>query len=168
MIQTLVALWRALSLRERWGLAAAAGVCALALLWAWGLAPAWRTLQAMPAQRAQAQADLHLLRALAAEAQSLQQAARPATARPDQADTLRQWQTQLGLEWAGVASLRTAGDELVLELQQVPAERLAAGLAQWRTQWSLKPQRVQLQRDPLLPDAWSGRLVFRWEGGAQP
>ena len=56
--------WQALGARERRGLAVAAWVLGLFLLWALAIAPAWRTVRAAPAQLDRLDAQLQQMQHL--------------------------------------------------------------------------------------------------------
>lgn len=126
-----------------------------ALLWTVALAPALRTVQAYPAQRAALDAQLQSMQALQARAQALK--GQPvADGRAAQA----------ALQ-AAVASLGTQGKLLLADqqatvtLQAVDAAVLAQWLARVRNEARLTPQQVRLQREG---QRWSGSVQFRLPG----
>lgn len=64
-------LWRARSRRDRTAIVVMASVLGAFLLWTLGVAPAWRTLQAAPAQIEALDAQLLQMRTMAAEVREL-------------------------------------------------------------------------------------------------
>ena len=159
---TLKARWAALGQREQRGIALAAAALLVALVWSVALAPALRTLKAVPGQNAVLDAQLERMHAMQTRAQMLQ--AKQAVAPQD---TLKALQAATALLGKG-ASLQVAGENATVTLKQISA----ASLAPWFAPVSvagLSPTDVHLQRSTDAAESlWSGVLVFRLPAGAAP
>jgi general secretion pathway protein M len=118
--------WAALAARERLLLTLAAGVIGLALLWAVGIQPAWRTLRAAPAAQALLEAQWQLMQRQAVEARELRAA--PPLALGLAAQALQGATQRLGAQ----AKLQLQGDRAVLTLNGVPGAAIAQWLAEAR------------------------------------
>jgi general secretion pathway protein M len=156
---TLKMRWAALAAREQRGLTLALAVVAVALVWSVLLAPALRTLKAVPAQNLQWSAALERMQALQARAKQLQ--AKPAVAPKESLKALQTAAAALGKS----ATLQTLGEQATLTLKQVSA----ADLAPWLSPGSgvgLSPSEVHLQRSSDADPRWSGSLVFMLPVGA--
>lgn len=153
----LAAAWAALQPRERRGLALAAVVVGLALLWWLALAPALATLRAAPAQRAALQAQAQQMQRWQREAQALQ--AQPRLSR-DTAVAALEAATRQRL--GNAAQLSVAGERAQLTLKQAPAQDLADWLADVRASARAVPLDARLTRSgdtaPGAPVHWSGTL----------
>lgn len=157
---TLRARWATLVPREQRGLALAALVVALALVWGIGVRPALRTLATAPAQQAAAQQQLEAMQALQARAQKLQ--AQPALSAQDAVRSLQAAATAL----TPPAELQLQGDRATLQLQGVAPGALASWLSA-QAQSGSGPVQAQLVRDTNATQAtWSGTLTFRLPGGS--
>jgi len=156
--------WDALSERER-QLAAFAGTLVLVyLLWAMTIQPAWKTLREAPSQRAQAQALLDQLQAMAVQAQALQASAGAQGATQEPPRTM-----EAGVDDATRALLRGAlGDSVRLDVQGravtvhfdgVSGEQVRQALQLLRSRL-----RAQLVDAELAPGEGGirGRLRFEW------
>ncbi len=156
----LKARWAALGSREQRGVALAATALLAALAWGVLLAPALRTLKAVPAQNAALDAQLERMHAMQARAQMLQ--AKPAVVAQE---TLKALQAATALLGKG-AALQVVGDHATVTLKQISA----AGLAPWFAPVSaagLSPTDVHLQRSSDAAESlWSGVLVFSLPAGA--
>lgn len=145
--------WARLAPRERRSLALAAAVLGLYLLWAVGVAPAWRTLREAPAQRAALELQLQQMRALASEAQTLRAA--PAIA-PDQAQAALQAAAQ---RLGAAGQLTPQGPQrAVLALRGANAEQLMAFVGEARA--GARARVVEAQLLPAGPGTWNGSLVL--------
>jgi general secretion pathway protein M len=152
--------------RERLALKLMVGVLALASAWSLGVAPAWRTLRDSPARQAELDRQWRTMRALAAQAQTLQ--ARQASL-PKTADQLRALasanQRHLGL----TGTPQTQSGQATVVLQAVPAAALAAWLEDVRINAHLVPNEVQLNRASAAgPATWSGTVVLAGLGDPAP
>ena len=134
--------WRLLAPRERRLVAGAAWAIGLALLWALGIRPAWRTLQTAPARIAQLEWQTHQMRTQAAEVQALRQAA--AVPAADAAQALQAATAVLG----DTARLSLRGDRAVLTLNGVSPSAWQAWLAQARSAARARAVEAQLGSGP--------------------
>ncbi|MBS0413126.1 MAG: type II secretion system protein M [Proteobacteria bacterium] len=153
----LAAAWAALQPRERRGLALAAAVLGLALLWWLALAPALATLRAAPAQRAELQAQAQRMQRWQREAEALK--AQPRLAR-DTAVAALEAATRQRL--GNTAQLSLAGERAQVTLTQASAQDLADWLADVRASARAVPLDARLTRSgDAAPGAavhWSGTL----------
>ncbi len=143
--------WRGLAARERRLLVAGAAVLALGLLWAVGVAPAWRTLQRAPVDLEALELQLQNMRALAAEAQQLR--ATPAVPPEQAAAVLKAATERLGAK----AKLSLQGDRAVLTLTALEPGALTAWLAEVRSGARARPLEANLTRAGA---GYSGTLVL--------
>lgn len=144
-------LWRARSPRDRAAIVVMAAVLGAFLLWTLGIAPAWRTLQAAPAQIEALDAQLLQMRTMAAEVRELRNASPIAAAQ------------------AGVAMKAAAerhGDKVRLTLQADRAlvtfsgaspEQVRALLVEARSAARARPVEAQLTRGAT---GFNGTLVL--------
>ena len=148
--------WESLAARERAGLTVAGLVVAVALLWAFALAPALRTVRQAQAISEQLDTELAHMQGLQAQARVVQaQAVVPA------AVLVKELQSSVALLGAG-ATVQLQGAQALVTLQRVDAASLAAWLAAGGPNQHAHPDEVHLQRDAdSSVAAWSGRMVFR-------
>ncbi|MEN9418244.1 MAG: hypothetical protein RI988_1864 [Pseudomonadota bacterium] len=135
-----LARWNALAPREKTLVGAAAGVLVVALLWAVGIQPAWRTLQRAPAQLDALDGQTLTMRRLAAEVRELRQSPPPSAAQASEA--LQAATQRLGPG----ARLAVQADRAVLTLEAVPPQALRAWLAEARSGARARPVDVQLMQ----------------------
>ncbi len=157
--RSLSALFQGLQPRERAAVGLALVVVAAYLLWAVALAPALRTLRAAPEQHRLADAQLAEVRALANQAQALQnQRGAQALTRAEAVRALEQaTQQTLG----ATTRVAVAGNRATVSLNATPPDALARWLAQARLNAHLLPQEVQLQRSGEGTTLrWSGSVVL--------
>src|SRR5665647_3394131 len=122
------AAWAALAARERRLLAAALVVVVLAALWWVGLSPALQTLRSAESQQRALDAELQTMRALAAEAASLQALPR---IRPD--DSRKALELSVRQRLGASAQLAVVGERATVTLKGASAEALTQWLAQARS-----------------------------------
>lgn len=151
--------WSRLAPREQALVRMAGAVVLLALLWGLLLAPPLKALRQSDARHAELDARWQQMQQLQAEAERLQSAPRhvgsdaPAPSAQLQAAT----QAQLGT----AAKLNIAAGRATLTLTEVPAEALAAWLAQVRASAQAAPVQAELTRASTTnPARWSGTLVL--------
>jgi general secretion pathway protein M len=146
--------WAGLTPREQRSLLWAAWCVGLALLW-WSLvAPAWRTLERAPLQRATLSATLQQMQALQARAQALRE--RPVVPAQVLQKALQNSTAVLG----PAARWQMADTQAVLTLSGVPATALAEWMAA-QAGISPGPTEAHLTREGTGPEArWSGTLTF--------
>lgn len=146
-------LWQRASRREQRLLVLAGTVLLLSVLWWLGVAPAWRTLRAAPAQRAVLDAQLQQMRQWQAQAMTLRD---QALLNPDEARrALLQTLKPLG----GSAQWVVQAERVTVTLKQVAPQALAQLLADARQNARLKPLEAHLKRNAL--GSWDGSLVFQ-------
>lgn len=159
--------WARRPVRERRLMVAALVLVVAALLWAAGIAPAWHTVQAYPAQRAVLDAQLRTMQDLQARAHALRDASNNLTAANPRA-----MEAALRASVASVASVAGLGGraqllvapnqsqnpgQAVVTLKGVDAADLAQWLARTRRDARMLPSQAQLRRDG---SAWSGTVTF--------
>lgn len=132
--------WKELGARERAGLALAASVLALALLWWVGIQPAWQTLRSAPARLDALDAQTLTMRRLADQARELRQASPPGAAQAAQA--LKAASERLGQ----AARLSMQADRAVLTLEGLDPQALRSWLAEVRTGARARTVEAQLVR----------------------
>lgn len=134
--------WQQLAPRERRLVAGAAWVVGLSLVWGLGIRPAWRTLETAPARIAQLERQTQQMRAQAAEASALRQAASVPAA--DATQALQAATAALG----EAAKLALRGDRAVLTLNGVAPAAWQEWLNQARSAARARTVEVQLVRGP--------------------
>jgi len=149
--------WQALGARERRGLAVAAWVLGLFLLWALAIAPAWRTVRAAPAQLDRLDAQLQQMQRLASEARELR--AIPALSGSQSTAALRAASEALG----AAGRLQIAGDRATLTLSGVNGTQLRDWLAEARSAARTRPVEANLTRGP---QGYSGSIVVALPSGS--
>ncbi|MDR2127692.1 MAG: type II secretion system protein M [Burkholderiaceae bacterium] len=157
------AVWGALNARERLGVALAAGVVALALLWLVALAPALKTLRQADTQRERLDTQLQGMQRLKAQADALK--AQPRLGLDDALGALEQ-SVQQRLGSAG--RLSVVGNRATVSLTRASATDLAAWLQEARVNVRAVPVEARLTRAGA-PDApeWSGTLSLALPAAAE-
>ncbi len=145
--------WRLLPPRERSAITLAAVVVALGALWWIALSPALATLRGAPAQHRALDAQLTHMRALAAQARTLQ-----AQPRTPIADAPRLLETSVRERLGDTARLVVAGDRATLTLSSANGEALAQWLTQARVNARAPPGDARLNRN--TSGLWDGTLVL--------
>jgi general secretion pathway protein M len=148
--------WQALGPRERRGLALAAWVLGLFLLWALAIAPAWRTTREAPAQLDRLDAQLQQMQRQAQEARELR--AIPALGSSQTAAALRAATDTLGTGGRLVIS----GDRATLTLSGVNGSQLRDWLAEARSAARARPVEANLTRGP---QGFTGSIVVAMPAG---
>jgi len=151
---TLQSRWAALAPREQRGLAFAALVVVLALVWGVLVAPALRSLKNAQSQRTVLASELERMQSLQVRATQLQ--AKPALVPQDALKSLQAATASLGK----TASLQVLGEQATVSLKQANAQELAQWLAP-QSGLGQSPTEAHLQRDVGAVPTWSGTLVFR-------
>ena len=146
--------WAALPGRERLLLGSALAVVLLALLWSVGVAPALTTLRTAESQHRALDAELQSMRALAAEAASLQ-----ATPRIKPEDGRKALELSVKERLGAAAQLVLAGDRATVTLKGAPAAALAEWLAQARSNARAVPAEAHLSLNAART-GWDGRIVL--------
>ncbi|MBI5254973.1 MAG: type II secretion system protein M [Burkholderiales bacterium] len=150
--------WGQRNPRERQALLLAGGVLAAYLLWAVALAPALRTVRTAPARLEQLDSHLQAMQRLAAEARELR--ATPALP-ADQAQSLL---TAAAARLGDKARLLPQGSRAVLSVTAMPADELAAWLAEVRVSARARVIESQLNRTPH--GMYAGNVVLAVGGGS--
>lgn len=151
--------WQHMAPRER--LAAQVGLGALVLLLTWLLllAPALRTLREAPAKRAQLEAQLQEMQAMALEARELR--AQPPVSGAQALTALQAASDHLGSS----ARLVVTGERATLNLTGISPEALQAWLVEVRSAARARPVEAQLQRGPK---GFNGSIVLVLGSGVNP
>ena len=152
--------WQQLGLRERQLLGAAGLVILAAVVWTASLAPSLKLLKTHETQRSVLDRQLSDMRALQAQAQTLQ--AQPLINAAESARLLTQFtQQQLGKS----ATVTVNGDRATVTLQATPAQALAQWLAQARLQARSVPLEARLNSATTpAGTTWSGQLTLSMAG----
>ncbi|MBK5205239.1 MAG: type II secretion system protein M [Polaromonas sp.] len=148
------AAWAALAPRERWLLGSAFAVALLAMLWWVAVAPALDTLRNAESRHRSLDAQLQTMRALAAEAGTLQTLPRINTDDSHKALALTVKQ-RLG----ATAQLAVAGERATVTLKGTSAEALAQWLAQARSNARALPTEAHLSLNAART-GWDGSVVL--------
>ena len=149
--------WRVLGARERRGVAIAAWVLGLFLLWALAIAPAWRTASTAPAQLDRLDAQLQQMQRQASEARDLRAIAPLASAQSVAA--LRAASDALG----AAGRLQLSGDRATLTLSGANGTQLRDWLTEARSAARARPVEANLTRGP---QGYSGSIVVALPAGA--
>ena len=149
--------WTALAARERAGLAAAAVVIGVFLLWSTAIQPAWRTLLEAPGRIDRQGAELQAVQRLAAEAAELRAIAPVARA---QASAALQGATA---RFAGRATVQLQGDRATVAVNGLTGDELRDWLVELRSAARAHATEVQLTRGA---QGYTGTLVLSL-GGSQ-
>lgn len=150
--------WAALALRERRLLAAAALVLLLYALWALALQPALRTTRELPSRLDRLDAELQVMRSLAAEARELRGTAPLAPGAA--AAALKTATERLGER----GRLVQQGERAVLTVDGASGEQLRSWLAEARSGARARPVEARLKRGA---QGYTGTIVVAI-GGAAP
>ncbi len=169
MMKDLAPRWKTyaarLAPRERLALQLAAWLLGLLLIWSLAIAPAWRVLQSAPERQARLGAQLHAMRALAAEAKTLQQT--EGTQAPDWSERLHELEATSQRLLKDQAQLAPSGEQVTVTLRDAAPQALAQWLQEVRINARLRPTRVQLDRRGTAADLrWQGTLVLGDAAGA--
>ncbi len=154
-LQALYDLGTRLAPREKTGLALAAGLVGLALLWWVLISPALHTWQHAPTQRAQLDAQLQHMHSLQAQAMALK--AQPKIARDD---ALRALLTAVKQGLGTGAQVSVSGERVSVTLKGVSGQALAQWLAQSRINAHALPTEAHLSRDSSDQATWNGQVVM--------
>jgi general secretion pathway protein M len=148
------AIWAALAARERRLLAVALAVVVLAVLWWAGVSPALQTLRSAESQHRALDAELQTMRALAAEAASLQ-----ILPRIKADDSRKALDLSVSQRLAASAQLSVAGERATVTLKGASAEALAQWLAQARSNARATPVEARLTLNAART-GWDGRVIL--------
>ena len=160
-------IFQSLPEKDRQRLLVLAAVFLALILWTWNLAPALKTLREVPLQLSQLDAQTQQLKAMQAQAQTLQKSPR---IKPNEASSLLQKAAAELL--GGGARLNIEGSRATLTLSGVSADTLAQFLASARAQSQAMPIEADLQKfsaaGPANKDSkelWRGALILSLPGG---
>jgi general secretion pathway protein M len=150
--------WNARSPREQTLLRTCFLVLALAVLWQWALAPAWRTWQEAPARQAALDSQTQRMLQWQTQAQGLQKPS--AVSRTEATQWLEKNLSELGPN----AKVSLSGDNVTLRVEAAPALAMARWLSLARDHAQTLPQQAQMQQvtSPSPSEVlWQGTLVLR-------
>jgi general secretion pathway protein M len=147
--------WAALSVRDRRLSALAGTVLGLFITWTLAVQPAWRTLQAAPAQRDALDAQWQAMQRLAAEAKELRGA--PPVSIEQSSAALQAATERLGDK----GRLSVQGERAVLTLQGASTSQLRDWLAEARSGARARPVEARLTR---AAQGYSGTVVVALGG----
>ena len=158
---------QALPKKDRQRLGGLAAVFMALMLWTWNLAPALKTLREVPLQLTQLDAQTQQLKAMQAQAQTLQKSPR---IKPNEAASL--FQKAASEVLGNGARLNIEGTRATLTLSGVSADSLAQFVALARTQSQAMPIEAHLQKFSASGSAnkdskelWRGTLILSLPGG---
>ena len=129
-------------------------VTLLALIWWTALSPALSTLRGATGQHRALDAQLQIMRALAAETGGLQ--AMPSVKAADSLRTLEQLVRQ---DLGSKGQFATAGDRVTVTFKDVPADTLVRWLVQTRKTARAKPVEVHLALN-VPRSTWDGSVIL--------
>ena len=159
--------FQALPDKDRQRLLVLASVFLALMLWTWNLAPALKTLREVPLQLTQLDAQTQQLKAMQAQAQTLQKSPR---IKSNEAASLLQKASSEVL--GNGARLNIEGTRATLTLSGVSADSLAQFVALARTQSQTMPIEAHLQKFSASGSAskdskelWRGALILSLPGG---
>jgi general secretion pathway protein M len=159
--------FQALPDKDRQRLLVLASVFLSLMLWTWNLAPALKTLREVPLQLSQLDAQTQQLKAMQAQAQTLQKSPR---IKSNEAASLLQNAASEVL--GNGARLNIEGTRATLTLSGVSADSLAQFVALARTQSQTMPIEAHLQKFSASGSAskdskelWRGALILSLPGG---
>lgn len=147
----LQARWAGLATRERTALTLAAAVIGLALLWWVTIAPAWHTLQEVPARIDRQGLQLQTLQQLAAEAAELRTLAPVSSAQAAAA------LDSASARYGSRISLQRLGDQATATVRDLTGNELRDWLAEVRSTARARATDVQLTRNG---QGYTGTLVL--------
>ena len=160
-------IFQALPDKDRQRLLVLASVFLSLMLWTWNLAPALKTLREVPLQLTQLDAQTQQLKAMQAQAQTLQKSPR---IKSNEAASLLQNAASEVL--GNGARLNIEGTRATLTLSGVSADSLAQFVALARTQSQTMPIEAHLQKFSASGSAskdskelWRGALILSLPGG---
>ena len=160
-------IFQALPDKDRQRLLVLASVFLALMLWTWNLAPALKTLREVPLQLTQLDAQTQQLKAMQAQAQTLQKSPR---IKSNEAASLLQNAASEVL--GNGARLNIEGTRATLTLSGVSADSLAQFVALARTQSQTMPIEAHLQKFSASGSAskdskelWRGALILSLPGG---
>jgi general secretion pathway protein M len=146
--------------RERLGLGLAAAALLVGGVLGGLVRPAWKRLQAAPAQQARLDTEWQTMQALAAQARQLQgHPPRPRDERLNALDTATRRHLGAG------ASVKLIQDEVTVQLPPTAATALAQWLAEVRVNAQLTPTVVRIHRAGV--SAAGGEAAVLWQGSVQ-
>jgi general secretion pathway protein M len=147
--------------RERRAVTLALWVVGLGLLWWIAIGPAWSTLRLAPERHARLDAQLSLMRGMAASAQALRG---ETNAQPPSRDALLRALDQATTALGANGQIAVQGERATLTLNNATPEALAQWLQQVRINARLVPVEAKLNRPADSAPAWTGSLVVTGPG----
>lgn len=156
-MQDLRVRWAGLAPREQALVLAAAGLVALALLWAVALGPAIATLRSADEQHRALDQQVQQMRHLQAQAKAMQ-----AQPRQNHDESMRQLEAAIREQLGVSARYSIAADRVTVTITNAPAPALARWLTQVRSNARAIPGEAKLTRN--AGGGWDGSLVLTLPG----
>ena len=153
VMQALRARWATLAPREKWMVAAAAGLVALAIVWMIAIGPALSSLRNADEQRRTLDMQVQSMLNMQAQAQTLQ--SQPKQGRDE---AVRQLELATRQRLGTTARMLISGDRVTITLAGTQADALAQWLAQARMTARTLPAEAHLTRN--AGGTWEGSLVL--------
>lgn len=152
MMETYLNYWRQLKMSERRLILLAFWVILALLLWLLAIAPALKILKDAPEQHRALDAKLQSMRALSAEAKTLQ--SQPKLGLDEAQKAL---QSSVSQRFGSAAQLNLSGERATLTLKNANPQELAQWLTQARVNARALPGEAKLNK---IGDGWDGTLVL--------
>lgn len=149
--------WHGLPANERRAMRGLAALALAALVWFVAVAPAWRSVNSLPAQIEALDAQLQQVQQLSAQAKSLQTGAPVA-----RADALRSLDALTKLRLGATATVQGSADRTSVTLKGASSEALVAWLGQARQNVGATVEQANLRQVNLL---WDGTLLLSLPSG---
>jgi general secretion pathway protein M len=149
-MNSLTAWWEARAAREKTLLGWGAALVALTLIWAIGIAPAWRSIQKFEMQRTALDAQIRSMQRMQAQAKTLQ-----AQPKLTQAQAAAALEATVKQSFAGQADVSLRAGDATVTLRNVSADAVAQWLATARNNAHTVPIQARLTRTGAT---WSGSL----------
>lgn len=158
-LNVLASQWTRLDARERRLVTLAATVVVLALVWWLALAPAISTLRMAGEQRLALEVQAQQMQRLQDEAEKLK-----ALPKLGQTEALKALETAVQQRLGSAGKMSVVGGRATVSLKEVPADALAAYLADARANARATPVEARLTRAPGsapgTPARWNGTLAL--------
>jgi len=145
--------WSGMAEREKWLVAAAAAVVALALAWLVALGPALATLRTTEEQHRSLDAQLQHMLGLQAQAQALQ-----AQPKQNRNESMRLLELSVRQRLGTTARMQAGGDRVTVTLLGTAADALSEWLTQARVNARALPSEARLVRN--ASGLWEGTVVL--------
>ena len=152
--------WNALDARERRGVALAAAVVLIALLWWLAIAPVLQTWRSAPAEHAKLDSEIARMQALQTEARQLQTSTTLSATQARQ-----QLESSLTQQLGATAKLTVLGERVTVTLSNASAASTQRWLGQVRANAHAIPAELRVTRNNAAKGdtapTWSGTIVLQ-------